>query len=87
MSSLLRIDVLNPYQNLGQATASLVDLSNLSFAPTIAELNRIWSGRGSTATDDDIDVAIAQQRLAQASLHPETVVRGNELAARLKAMI
>ena len=83
----LRIDVALPCQNLSQASPSLADLSNLSFEPTISELNRMWGGRGSTSAEDEIDAAIARQRLAQAELRPETIVRGDDLKARLKALL
>ena len=48
-----KMEVMNAYQNLGQSVASLSNVSNFSFSPTIEELNRIWSGHGSTVSVDD----------------------------------
>ena len=71
------IAVVNTYQNLGQAVASLSNVSNYSFSPTIEELNRIWGGHGSTVSVDD-------QKVKQ--LEPDDALFGTHLREAIRTV-
>ena len=72
-----KIEVVNTYQNLGQAVASLSNVSNFSFSPTIEELNRIWGGHGSTVSVDD-------QKVEQ--LEPDDALFGTHLREAIRTV-
>ena len=72
-----KIEVVNAYQNLGQAIASLSNVSNLSFSPTIEELNRIWSGHGSTVSVEDRKVE---------QLEPDDALFGTHLREAIRTV-
>ena len=72
-----KIEVVNTYQNLGQAVASLSNVSNFSFSPTIEELNRIWGGHGSTVSVDD-------QKVKQ--LEPDDALFGTHLREAIRTV-
>ena len=52
MDDALKIVAVNCLQNLEQNVERFSYLGNTSFSPTIQELNRLWSGRGSTVAGD-----------------------------------
>ena len=52
MNDAPKITAANCLQNLGQNVERFSYLGNMSFSPTIQELNRLWSGRGSTVVGD-----------------------------------
>ena len=72
-----KIEVVNTYQNLGQAVASLSNVSNFSFSPTIEELNRIWGGHGSTVSVDDRKVE---------QLEPDDALFGTHLREAIRTV-
>lgn len=72
------IEAVNTYQNLGQAAvASLSNVSNFSFSPTIEELNRIWGGHGSTVSVDDRKVE---------QLEPDDALFGTHLREAIRTV-
>ena len=52
MADAPRIAAVNCLQNFGQNAERLPYLGNISFSPTIQELNRLLSGRGSTVVGE-----------------------------------
>jgi hypothetical protein len=81
----VKLDVSNYCQNIGQAGITVSNIGGLS--ESIAQWNFRWGGRGSTTTEDELDAAIATRALAEIEADPAKVVRGEELAERLKKML
>ncbi len=52
MDDAPKITAFNCLQNLQGQKVGLSYLGNVPFSPTIQELNRLWSGRGSTVVGD-----------------------------------
>ena len=52
MDGAPRIAAFNCLQNFGQNAERLSYLGNMSFSPTIQEMNGLWSGRGSTVVGE-----------------------------------